>query len=227
MAWLDRAPQSLSDVQDRLQVVTRGMERIAQATEKVDEIASPGGRDADQVAVANGPELSDRVFSGTRSLLVGGTVTVVLIYFLLASGDLFLRKLVRVLPRFRNKRNAVRITRDAQETVSYYLLTMSLINVGLAVVQALAMWALGVPNPLLWGVMAGVLNYIPYIGPIVGTGVVSLVALIAFDELSRAMLVPGIYLLVSVLEGNLVTPILLGRSLTMNPVVIFVWVLFW
>lgn len=224
--WLDRAPQSFAQIERRLRTVIQGVERVAAATESVDEITRPGDEPA-PVAVSDRPTLGQRIFSGTRATLVGGTVTLVLVFFLLAAGDLFLRKLVRVLPRLADKRRAVEIARAIQLHISGYLFTISLINVGLAVAQSLALWALGVPNPVLWGVMAGLLNYLPYVGPILGTTVVALVGLLAFDDLTRALLVPGTYLAISLVEGNLVTPVLLGRSLTLNPVVIFIWILFW
>ncbi|MEZ4416666.1 MAG: AI-2E family transporter [Gemmatimonadota bacterium] len=227
MEWLGRAPESLSEVERRLRTVTQRMERLAEATETVEELTHPGNDAQPRVQVSPQPGLGARIYSGTRAAMVGGTITLVLVYFLLASGDLFLRKLVRVLPRLGDKRRAVEIARATQSHVSYYLFTISLINLGLAVVQTLAMWALVVPNPLLWGVMAGFLNYIPYVGPILGTTVVSFVGLFSFDALSKALLVPAAYLGISIVEGNFVTPVLLGRTLTLNPVVIFIWVLFW
>jgi predicted PurR-regulated permease PerM len=224
--WLDRAPQNLAQLRDRMQGITQEVERLSEATQSMEELAQ-GGRDGTGVTVSEGPSLSDRVFSGTRAFIGGGVVTLVLIYFLLSSGDLFLRKVVRALPRLRDKKRAVEIARATQKHISNYLFTISLINIGLAAAQAVALWLLGVPNAILWGVMAGLLNFLPYVGPIIGTSVMAMVAFFTFEDTGHAVLVPTTYLGISLLEGNLITPILLGRSLMLNPVMIFIWIIFW
>ena len=104
---------------------------------------------------------------------------------------------------------------------------MTLINVGVGVAVGVGVWLLQMPNPVLWGVLACVLTYIPYLGAVVGIGILGLAALLAFDDLGHALAVPGVYLVVSFLEGNFITPLVLGRRLTLNPVVIFVGLLFW
>lgn len=89
------------------------------------------------------------------------------------------------------------------------------------------MAALDMPNPVLWGVMAGLLNFVPYLGAIVGTGVVALVAVLTFDDVGRVLIPPVSYLALTSLEGQFITPTILGRRLRLNPVVIFVWLVFW
>jgi predicted PurR-regulated permease PerM len=155
-----------------------------------------------------------------------GAVTI-LLYFLLASGDLFLLKLVRVLPRFEDKKIAVTIVHEVRHDVSHYLLTITLINIGLGVATGIAMFWLGMPNPLLWGVMAASFNFIPYLGAMASAIILTLVALLTFDELGRILLVPGVFLVLTSLEGGFVTPAIVGRRLTLNPVAIFVWLTFW
>jgi predicted PurR-regulated permease PerM len=131
------------------------------------------------------------------------------------------------MPTFGDKRRAIAITGDIQRQTSRYLLTITLINAGLGVAQGIAMYFVGLPNPLLWGVMAFVLNFIPYVGALLGAGVVGLVALISFDSMTHAAVAPLVYLALTAVEGQVVTPSVLGRSLVLNPLVIFVAVMFW
>ncbi len=166
------------------------------------------------------------LFGGTTSFLSEAVVVIVLLYFLLASGDLFLRKLIKVLPTFKDKKRAVEIAREIESNISTYLFTVTLINAGVGVAVGVGVWLLKMPNPVLWGVLACVLTYVPYLGALVGIGILGLAALLVFDDLGHALAVPGVYLVVSFLEGNFITPLVLGRRLTLNPVVIFVGLLF-
>ncbi|MGB5057019.1 MAG: AI-2E family transporter, partial [Nitrospirales bacterium] len=163
----------------------------------------------------------------TTEFILGLVSTMILLYFFLASGDLFLEKLVKVLPRFSDKRRAVEIVRGIEGNISSYLVTVTSVNVGLALVTSLAMYLLGMPNSYLWGAMAGILNFIPYVGSIIGLGAVTLAATITFEHMNMVALVSGTYLFLTAIEGNFITPHLLGRKLTLNPVIILVSVLFW
>src|SRR5690606_28930507 len=107
------------------------------------------------------------------------------------------------------------------------LLAISLINAGLGAVVAAVMWAIGMPNPLLWGVMAALLNYVPYVGALVGLAVVAVVALVSFDSAGTALLVPALYFACTTIEGQFVTPMLLGKRFEMNPVMVFLSIATW
>jgi predicted PurR-regulated permease PerM len=111
--------------------------------------------------------------------------------------------------------------REMEDDVSYYLLTISFINAGLGVAVGTAMFLLGMPNAILWGVMAAVLNFIPYLGALVGIGTVGLVALLTFDEPAWILLPPLVYFTLTTFEAYFVTPSLLARRLTLNPVAVF------
>lgn len=163
----------------------------------------------------------------TQSFLTSLVVVIALVYFLLASGDLFLRKLVKVLPNFTEKKRAVEIFRRVEDDISHYLLTATLINAGLGTVTALALYLLGMPNVMLGGVMVALLNFIPYLGAVVNFIILAVVAILTFDDLSHALLVPSVFLILTTLEGQFITPTILGRSLTLSPVVIFIGLIFW
>jgi predicted PurR-regulated permease PerM len=151
----------------------------------------------------------------------------VLVLFLLASGDMLYEKIIRVLPTLSDKKRALRIVHDIEASISRYLLTVTLINVGLGVVIGLVMWALGMPSPAVWAVASVVLNFLPYIGAVVGVGVTAVVAFVHFDGLTAALLPPLAYLACTIVEGNVVTPLVLGRRLELNTVALFVGVAFW
>lgn len=225
--WLSRAPELAQRIDSKLDAIKRPVQEMKQASEQVEKMASvPDRRSAPKVAV-EGPGLSEALFAGARELIWKAGVTIVLLYFLLASGEMFREKLIRVMPTFRDKRRAILLTRDVQQRVSTYLLTISSINAGFGIVIGFGCWLIGMPNPILWGAMAMVLNFVPYVGLAVGTAVLGLVGLVSFDSASQALLPPALYVGVNALEAQIVTPSLLGRRLMLNPVVIFLSVVFW
>jgi predicted PurR-regulated permease PerM len=224
--WLAQAPASVSQTQARIRrllkpvaQVTRTAEQVAQATD-VNEGRTP------QVVV-KGPSPVERLFGTTESLVAGIVMVVVLLYFLLASGDLFLQKILRGLPQLDNKRSVGAIAREAEASVSHYLIAMALINVGQGLLLAGAMALLGVPNPLLWGTLAAVLAWIPYIGALTMLVVLALLGFRTFDPLGQALLVPGAFLAINLVVSNLVTPNVLGRRLKLNRVAILLGLFFW
>lgn len=226
--WLSRAPQSFAMAEYKLRDVKRSVEEVREAAKKVAELTSMDEPEASAPAVVmQGPRLAESFFVGTYSFLVAAIITIVLLYFMLAAGDLFLRKMVQVLPRLHDKKRAIEIARQTERDISTFLLTVTCINTLLGCATGLAMWALGMPNPVLWGVLAGVLNFVPYLGPAVMIGVLALVSLLSFDSWSQMLLAPGGFLVLTTLEGQLITPLVLGQRLTLNPVVIFVALLVW
>ena len=169
----------------------------------------------------------EAVFGGTQTFLAGVLVVCVVLYFLLASGDMFLTKVIRVLPKLEDKKRAVQIARETEDQISAYLGATTVINIVFGAVVALAMQLLGMPSPLLWGVVAGLTNFIPYLGGIACTLILFIVPLLQSDSIGRAFMVSGVFFLINTLEGNFLTPMILGRKLNLNPVVIFIGVLMW
>jgi predicted PurR-regulated permease PerM len=150
---------------------------------------------------------------------------ILLVYFLLASGDLFLRKMVRIIPRLPDKIRAAEIAREIQREVGRYFATVTLINIGLGIATAVLMWLLGMPTPLLWGVVVAALNFLPYLGALISTVTLGLVALLTFDSPLQALAPPAAFLVLNFVEDQLVLPYVLGRRFAVNPVLIFLWVL--
>ncbi|HEV2734218.1 MAG TPA: AI-2E family transporter, partial [Longimicrobiaceae bacterium] len=147
--------------------------------------------------------------------------------FLLAGGDMFLQKLVKVLPTLRDKRKAVEIARATESAISTYLVTAVGVSVGEGVVVALAMWLLGMPSPALWGALVALLELIPYLGALAMTVILFVAAITTFDSVGHALLPPAVFLLINVIQANFVSPVLFGHRLALNPVALFVGLAFW
>jgi predicted PurR-regulated permease PerM len=171
--------------------------------------------------------VTEILLSATHTVLAGVGLMALTLYFHLGWGDLFLRKLIRALPTLTNKQRAVEIARETERQVSAYLLTITLVNALLGAALGAAVWLLGVPNPTLWGAMVFVLNFIPYLGPLIGIVVLGVVALVTLPGLGYALLVPAFYFLLHSVESNIITPLVLVRRLTLNPIVMFLWLSLW
>jgi predicted PurR-regulated permease PerM len=228
--WVQRAPQSMRSAEVKLRELKRSVQKLGRATEQVEKIADVGGTtpgpQPPAVAVQSTPSLRERLFSQATDLVTDAVVMLILLFFLLASGDLFLRKLIRVLPRLADKRRAVEIARQVERDISAYLSTVTMINVGLGASVALCFAVLGVPNPWLWGAMVTITNFVPYLGPAVNYGIFGMIGLISYNG-ARMFMPAGVFLILNVLEAYVFTPMILGRRLTLNPVVLFVGLTFW
>jgi predicted PurR-regulated permease PerM len=227
-AWVTKAPQTIALANAKIRKIRRPVEQVTKSADQMERAASgvTGATHTPEVTL-RGPTLVDRLVSTSASLLAGTLETLVLLYFLLASGDLFLQKLTKMLPEFRDKKKAVAIARETETSISTYLSTVALINVLEGGVVTLIMWALGLPNPALWGVLVLFLEFIPYLGALVMIGVLTLAALSTFDSATRIVAVPLSYLAVNLLQAYVVTPLLLGRRLTLNPVAILIGLILW
>ncbi len=230
--WMQRAPQSLRAAEVKLRDIKRSVQKLGRATEQVERMAdvsaNPGQRPpAVAVAVQSTPTLRERLFSQATDLVTDAVVMLILLYFLLASGDLFLRKLIRVLPRLEDKRRAVDIARQVERDISGYLGTVTMINLGLGAAVAICFTLIGVPTPLLWGAMVTFTNFVPYLGPAINYAVFAMIGLLTFATVPRMLAPAGLFLVLNVLEAYLITPMVLGKRLTLNPVMLFVGLTFW
>ena len=227
--WLARVPEIGAKLQAKVQPLRKSVEKISKASDQIEGLANikATNQKPPQRVELKQPSLLDVLFSGTSKLVFSFLVVVVLLFFLLASGDLFLSKLVHVLPTLSDKKKAVQIAREVEENISKYLFTITLINAGIGVASGLIFWAFGLPNPALWGAVAGVLNFIPTVGSLSVAAIITVVAAITFPSLPHALSVPAAYLGLTITMGTFVNPLIMGRRLTLNPVVIFLGLSFW
>lgn len=224
--WVTKAPATVAKTKDQLRQLRRPVEQVSRTAEQVEEATKTSSAPRATEVVVKGPSLSEKLFGTTQSIVAATIEIAILLYFLLAAGDLFLQKLIKVLPQLKDKKRAVTIARETEASVSAYLFTTTLLNIGEGIVVAIAMALLGVPNPVLWGVLAVALEYVPYIGAFVLAGILTLVGLTTFNDPLHALLVPGVYVAINFIQGNFLTPMILGRRLTLNPVAIFVGLIF-
>jgi len=228
--WLNPMSPEWSKLEFRVREVRKPLEQILGAQERATSIAE-GSSDGEARPKPREIVVERRgIFEAigeTKTLLVGVLSTIVLLYFLLASGDMFLRKLIRVLPRLTDKKTAVGIARTIQTEIGRYFLTIAAINLGLGVVTAGLMALLGMPSAVFWGALAAALNFIPYAGPGVSLLLLTAGAFVSLDNWAVISAVPLSFFALVLIEGQLIQPMLVGRRLQLNVVVTFLAVLLW
>ena len=224
--WTDKVAGSLPKLRHQLGFVSDSIQEAQKVMTQAEDLTKGAGPKVMPVAV-EGNRLSDRIFTGTRAFISGLFSTFLILFFLLVSGDTFLRRTVEILPRFKDKRQAVEISQQIERDISVYLLTITLINITVGVITGIIMVTCDVGDPLLWGTVAFLLNYIPVLGPILCTGVFIFAGLVTFPATLSALLPAGYYMLVHFIEGTLVTPLLLAKRFTLNPVLVILSVIFW
>ncbi|QDV71216.1 AI-2 transport protein TqsA [Rosistilla carotiformis] len=225
------APQNLSIVKARLATITDKLKAIDRAAEDLTEEAEAEvGEEEKPVPVEiKQPNWNNNLsyLSGTGNVVSFLTICGALLYFLLATGDNLLRSIVRALPNLTARRKLVEVIQNVQEGLGSYLAQVTSINAGLGLSVGIAMWALGMPSPVLWGVMAFAFNFIPIVGAIAGACVIGVVALVNFEPTYYAFVVTGTFLALTSLEGQFITPAILGRSMSMSPVLVFLSIVVW
>jgi predicted PurR-regulated permease PerM len=226
MEWIDDAPRIGYQLREKLESIRKPVEAVSEAGEQVQKLAESEDPTVQEVVVRQ-PGLVSRAANHLASIGATLLVTFGLTLYLLAYSSALYEKVVRVLPTLSNKKTALRIAYDVERIVSRYLLTVALINTGLGVAIGASMWVLGMPNPVVWGVVAALLNFMPYIGAAVGVLASAALALVTLDSVPHALAVPLVYLCITGLEGNVITPLILGRRLELNPVMILLSVSLW
>ncbi|MEY2151046.1 AI-2E family transporter [Rhodanobacter sp. 115] len=223
MGWFHNAPHAIRSFIPKLEHITRPLEAANRATQTlVNGHATRVAPHPADVAIS-----AWDVVSNAPKILAAVLSVVLLVFFFLVYGDTLLRRLVEIGPDFRYKRHAVSIVRSIQVEVSRYILTTTVINFTLGAITAGMLWLLHVPDPLLWGAVAMLANFIPYVGAIVTTTVLLLVGLIHFDALGSAVLPALCFACITAFEGNVITPMILGRRMRVSPIAILLWLLIW
>jgi predicted PurR-regulated permease PerM len=225
--WVGKLPSSIHAAQDRLRQIRKPVEQVSKTAEQVEQAAKLTDQAKTAEVVVKGPSLTERLFGTTQTIVASAIEVIILLYFLLAAGDLFLQKLIKVLPQFRDKKKAVTIARETEASISTYLVTVTLVNVGLGIAVAIVMLLLKMPNPLLWGALAALAEFVPYLGATALMTLLGLAGLVTFDHVGHALLIPAAYVTVNFLQSQFISPLVLGRRLTLNPVAIFVGLVFW
>ena len=228
--WIEKAPYSITQLKQKLLPLKKPIDKVAQATGEIDKLTTPEApptQPQPQTVVVKHSALADVFITQGPEFIASTVLMFILLYFLLAYDGVFLDKVIRITPRLGDKKRALGIMRDIESHVSRYLLTITIINLGLGLVVGTTVHLLGLRNPIMWGAMVALLNYVPYLGAMTGIICMTLGAVLSFDSLGYALVFPASYLVIAVLEGNFITPVVLGRSLTLNPVLILISLAFW
>jgi predicted PurR-regulated permease PerM len=224
--WAGKLPEGIPRLEDRLSFLQVPINTLQLFLQQVQDIGGTGSSPNGAIS-ERGATLLMKLFTGTQNFASGFFTTLLFLFFLLVSGDIFLHRLVEILPRYRSKRQVVEISQQIESDVSAYLATITVMNAAVGIATALAMWLTGVGDPVLWGTVAFLLNYVPILGPALGVLIFLLAGLLTHDTLWEALLPAGLYFGFHLIEGETVTPMLLARRFTLNPVLVVISLVFW
>jgi predicted PurR-regulated permease PerM len=219
--WAGRLPDGVPLIEEKLRFLSQPIQTASEFLQKADRMGQQGSPSN------GGLGLTESLFRGTQHFASGLFETILVLFFFLVSGDTFLRRLVEILPRFKDKRQAVDLSQQIEDNISAYLVTITLMNAAVGVGTALVMWVCGVGDPVLWGVIAFFLNYLPIMGPLLGVLLFVFVGLLETPTLWQSLVPAGLYFLIHILEGETITPMLLARRFTLNPVLVIISLIFW
>jgi predicted PurR-regulated permease PerM len=224
--WAAKLPEGIPRLQERLSFVQAPINTLQQFLRQVEDIGQPKPS-ANAATQVKSPTLFMTVFAGTRNFASGFFTMVLFLFFLLVAGDVFLHRLVEILPRFSGKRQVVEISNQIESDISAYLITITIMNAAVGTAMALVTWLTGVGDPIFWGTVAFLLNYVPILGTAVGAVIFLLAGLLTIEPLWQALLPVVLYLGIHVIEGETVTPMLLAKRFTINPVLVIISLVFW
>ncbi len=220
-AWAGKLPEAIPKLRDSLSFLHQPIDAAQHMMQQL------GADTAAATPSVKPSTLVGAVLSGSASATSGLFTTLLILFYLLVSGETFLRRLVEILPRFGAKRSAVELAADIEKNVSLYLLTVSCINAFVGLATGGVMWLCGVENPVLWGAVAFMLNFVPILGPMAGIVVFLMASILSLGVSWWAVLPVGLYLGIHIVEGEIFTPMLLARRFTINPVAVILALIFW
>jgi predicted PurR-regulated permease PerM len=220
IAWAENIPELAVEARQKLSGLEKAVSTVKEVSEQVEEIAKIG-EEEEAVAVRD-PQPAINVTRAAPSAVIQFLFTWVLVFFLLAERNEFRRKLVAANRRMQGKMRALRMFSHIEHQIGLYMLTMTAINAGLGVAMALVALALGLPSPHIWGLLAAILNFIPFIGPAVLTLLLALAGIVHYDDLVMAFAPAASFILLNFIESNLVTPMILGVRTRITPLAIII-----
>lgn len=221
-SWAEKLPDGIPRLLQRLRFLEAPFAALQHFWQRIEDFAG-----WQQGANSSGSALLTTLFTGTSSFASGFFTTLLFLFFLLVAGEIFLQRLVEIMPRFSSKRQVVDIARQIESDISAYLLTITAMNTAVGIATAAVMWLTGVGDPVLWGTIAFLLNFVPILGPMLGALIFLLAGALVADGLLFTFLPAGLYLGIHLAEGETITPMLLARRFTLNPVLVILSLVFW
>jgi predicted PurR-regulated permease PerM len=226
ISWAEKLPGGLPRLEERLTFLSKPIHTVQRFLHQAESLTQ-GAEPAIATVAVQGSTLDAKVLAATRAIVSGLFTTVLVLFFLLVSGDLFLRRLVEILPRFKDKRQAVGISQQIEADISAYLVTITIMNVAMGVTTGILAAVCGLGDPLLWGTVAFLLNFVPVLGPTFGVMIFIFVGLLSIETLWFAFVPALLYLILHILEAETITPMLLAKRFTINPVLVILALVFW
>jgi len=229
-SWIGRLPETLPRIEQRLSFLSRPIKSLQGALDHIESLAAGGaaiGQHGAPQATGQGTPLVQKILAQVWLVADAAFTTLVALFFILISGETFLRRLVEIVPRFQDKRQLVDIAQEIESDLSVYLGTITMMNAAVGVATGTVAALCGLGDPLLWGTLAFLLNYVPILGPTTGVILFFIAGIVTLDPLWLAFVPAGLYLLIHVAEGETITPMLLAHRFTVNPVLIMIGVFFW
>ncbi len=227
--WMASAPRVLRTLERRMRPAQSILRRVDAIAERARALAGSGGEAAAPATPAAPSVTAVGVLAGTGSIAGGLLMGVALTVLLLSAGPATLARMTATLASDWQAVHVLRIIDAIRVEVGRYYRTLAVINLCFGAATALIMWLLGMPNPMLWGAVAGVLNFVPYLGCATTATILTLVALVSFDHVSHAALVAASFLVLAAVEGHIIEPVFVGRRLDLNPIAVLValWLAGW
>ena len=223
--WMATMPSTLPEARRKLATLRKPIDAVRDAAETVSKAAEAPPKPGQRTVYVERPQRDG--LTATQDAVVGIGATVLILYFLLASGPLFRAKLCALARTPEGERRVLLVCDAVRRDISRFVAISTMLNVGLGTATGLLALALGLPNPALLGTLAGLLNYIPYVGSAVMLGVLGLASILQFDTPGMMVLAPLVFLVFTTIEGQVLQPLLFGRQMAVAPVVVFLWVLAW
>lgn len=230
VAWFEDAPQLLNAFAEKFGGLKSWLNTITRVTDNLQSVAvAPNEAAAQEVVIRESmlPAIFSMLTGYPIQVLVTLLTTLVLAVFLMASGNLFYEKLVRILPTLSERKRALHIAYEIEKQVSAYVFTLTTINFVMGLLVGIIFHLLGMPLPYLWGLLAFLFNFIPYVGALSGIALSGFMAIITFDSVGYALLIPLAYGVCAIAESEIISPQIMGRSLQMNSVAILLSLAFW
>jgi len=221
--WAAKLPDGIPRLQQRLKFLNEPVETLQTFLHKVDGFMQQGSG----ANGGSGSTIAATLFAGTTHFAASFFEMIVILFFLLVSGSTFLKRMVEILPNFKEKRQVVELSQDVEKNISAYLVTITVMNVAVGLATGISMYLTGLGDPVLWGVTAFLLNFVPIMGPLLGICIFLLAGLLVIGTLWLALLPAALYLAIHIAEGEIVTPVLLARRFTLNPVLVIIALIFW
>jgi predicted PurR-regulated permease PerM len=224
--WVSNSPALIESAREHVERVQATLDTVEEISDEVGQLTGDDEASGREVVV-QGPGLTQALATSARRITVQALFTLVMTYFFLISRNEIRLKAIAAHPRLVGRLHVARAFRDVEKGVAVYMVTVTLVNIGMGIVVAIAMAALGLPSPIMWGGIAGLLNFVPYVGPALTTILLGGAGLATFDTLAGAAAPALVFIAVNFFESNLVTPLLISKRMTLNPLAVLLAVSFW